>query len=241
MSRPRQFTATKATAWALGLALQIILIIGSTAAQASTKIGILVFDGVLSSDVTAPIEVFGAASKKAWFSSYHVVTIAIDKKIITTEEGLKMVADTTIRDNLDLDVLIVPSSYTMEPLLKNKALIKFIQDQGKKASWVSSNCSGAYLLSEAGLVDGRNITTWAGGEADLQSKYPKVKVQTDINFVVDGKFVTSNGGPVSYEGAFALLSLMSSPENSKAVADYMMFTRLNPKSESIFKPKVISN
>ncbi len=57
-----------------GLAFLIV-----NSAGASSKIGILVFDGFLTSDVTAPIEVFGAATKKAWFSSYEVVVISATK------------------------------------------------------------------------------------------------------------------------------------------------------------------
>ncbi len=58
-----------------GLAFLIV----NSASAASSKIGILVFDGFLTSDVTAPIEVFGAATKKAWFSSYEVVVISATK------------------------------------------------------------------------------------------------------------------------------------------------------------------
>lgn len=220
----------KTAVWAVfGLVFQLAVMLGPTAAQAATKIGIIVFDGVLTSDVTAPIEVFGAATKHAWFSSYEVVTIAIDRKTITTEEGLTMVASATISDKLDLDALIVPSSYDMAPLLANESLIAFIKSQGTEASWVASNCSGAWLLAQSGLLDGRNATTWAGGEAKMQARYPKVNVQFDKNVVVDGKFITSNGGPVSYEGAFAMLSRMTSAVNARKIADRIQYTRIKPQ------------
>jgi len=54
---------------------------------AQSNIGILVFDGFLTNDVTAPIDVFGAASKKSWFSSYDVVVIAATKNKTVTSEG----------------------------------------------------------------------------------------------------------------------------------------------------------
>lgn len=57
----------------------LTFLIVNSASAASSKIGILVFDGFLTSDVTAPIEVFGAATKKAWFSSYEVVVISATK------------------------------------------------------------------------------------------------------------------------------------------------------------------
>ncbi|MBI3774153.1 MAG: DJ-1/PfpI family protein, partial [Gammaproteobacteria bacterium] len=133
----------------------------NSAVAAANKIGILVFDGFLTSDVTAPIEVFGAATKKAWFSSYEVVVVSASKnKEVRSEEGLKIIADKTIYDELKLDVLLVPSAYEMDAFLKNKDLIQFIKKQNQSASWMASNCSGAFLLGEAGVLDGKNATTW---------------------------------------------------------------------------------
>jgi len=205
----------------------------SFASAASSKIGILVFDGFLTSDVTAPIEVFGAASKKSWFSSYEVVVVSATKnKTVLSEEGLKIIADKTIYDNLTLDVLLVPSAYDMEGFLSDNNLIKFIKKQGKSASWMASNCSGAFLLGEAGILDGKNATTWAGGEKDLAKAYPKIKVQYDQNVVIDSKVITSNGGPVSYQAAFELLARLSSEKFSKEISESIQFNRL----ERAFKP-----
>jgi transcriptional regulator GlxA family with amidase domain len=210
-----------------------LLFFVNVADAASNKIGILVFDGFLTSDVTAPIEVFGAATKKSWFSSYEVVVIsAITKKEVRSEEGLNILADKTIYDDLKLDVLLVPSSYEMDGLLKNKELIGFIKKQSQSTSWMASNCSGAFLLGEAGVLDGKNATTWAGGEKGLSKAYPKIKVQSDQNVVIDDKVITSNGGPVSYQAAFALLAKLSSEKFSKEIADGIQFNRL----KSAFKP-----
>ena len=214
--------------------LTILLIISSfifsvnaVGATASNKIGVLVFDGFLTSDVTAPIEVFGAATKKAWFSSYEVVVISATKnKEVRSEEGLKIIADKTIYDDLKLDVLLAPSAYEMDDLLKNKDLIRFIKNQNQSTSWMASNCSGAFLLGEAGVLDGKNATTWAGGEKDLSKAYPKIKVQYDQNVVIDSKVITSNGGPVSYQAAFVLLAKLSSEKFSKEISEAIQFNRL---------------
>ena len=199
----------------------------NSANAVSAKIGILVFDGFLTSDVTAPIEVFGAATKKAWFSSYEVVVISVTKsKTAVSEEGLKIVADKTIYDKLKLDVLIVPSAYKMDKYLSNKDLIQYIKKQSQSASWMASNCSGAFLLGKAGVLDGKNATTWAGGEEDLLTAYPKIKVQYDQNVVVDSKVITSNGGPVSYQAAFKLLAKLSSEKFAAEISEAIQFNRL---------------
>lgn len=210
-----------------------VVFVVNAANAASNKIGILVFDGFLTSDVTAPIEVFGAATKKAWFSSYEVVVISATKnKAVRSEEGLNIIADKTIYDNLKLDVLLVPSAYEMDGFLKNKDLIQFIKIQNQSASWMASNCSGAFLLGEAGVLDGKNATTWAGGEKSLLKAYPNIKVQSDQNVVIDSKVITSNGGPVSYQAAFALLTRLSSEKFSTEISEAIQFNRL----KNAFKP-----
>ena len=205
----------------------VIMLWAHLTAAADSKIGILVFDGFLTSDVTAPMEVFGAASKKSWFSSYNVVLVSASRsKTVKSEEGLKVVADKTIYDDLVLDVLVVPSAYNMKDFINNKDLIDFIKQQSVNASWMASNCSGAFLLGEAGVLDGKKATTWAGGEKGLAKAYPEIDVQYNRNVVVDEKVITSNGGPISYQAAFALLARLSSEKFSKEISATIQFDRL---------------
>ncbi len=208
-------------------ALLLTFTFQSQAYAKTSTIGIIVFDGFLTSDVTAPVEVFGAASRLSWFSDYDVKLISTTKqKTVSSEEGLRVIANATIYDAMELDVLIVPSSYNMRATIKNKEVIQFIQAQHRKASWMASNCSGAFLLAEAGILDGKKATTWAGGEKDLVKAHPKIDVQYDTNVVVDKGVITSNGGSVSYLAAFALLAELSSEEHSKEVQDKIQFNRL---------------
>ncbi len=205
-----------------------VIVTVPTAMAADKKIGILVFDGVLTSDITAPLEVFGVASRKSWFTDYTPIVIAVEKTDkITTEEGLNIAVDSWIGEQPKVDVLIVPSSYSMEPLINNSALISFIQLTGKNAEWMASNCSGAFLLGEAGLLNGLKATTWAGGEAQLKKAYPKIDVQFDSNVVVDKNVITSNGSLVSYQAALALLAKMTSERKANEVAEALQYQRFS--------------
>lgn len=197
---------------------------------ADKRIGILVFDGVLTSDITAPIEVFGIANKKSWFSNYETILINVENNpSVTTEEGLKLGTDSWIGAQPEVDVLIVPSSYDMKPLIKNQQLISFIQSTANKAEWMASNCSGAFILAEAGLLNQRKATTWFGGESSLKSSYPEVNVQFDQNIVIDGNIITSNGSLVSYQAALTLLGKMTSERKANEVAEALQYKRFSEK------------
>ena len=208
-------------------------ILATSASADSKKIGIIVFDGFLTSDVTAPLEVFGAATKHPWFSQYQVMLISTTRETtVVSEEGLAVVADATIYDPIDLDVVIAASAYDMAPVLANKALIQFIKNQQDQSQWFASNCSGAFLLAEAGLLDGKKATTWFGGEAELAEAYPKINVQYNQNVVVDSGVMTSNGGPVSYQSAFQLLAKLTNQKHADEIAEQIQFDRL----ATAFKP-----
>ncbi len=131
-------------------------------------IGIIVFDGVLTSEVIGPAEVFGMASKLDGFKGAKVVLIGIDQRhTIRTEENVQLTVDATIADELDLDVLLVPGGNDLSHLLQHEELNTFIQKHEASAQWVGSVCAGAFVLGQAGVLDGKQATTWFGGETDL--------------------------------------------------------------------------
>jgi transcriptional regulator GlxA family with amidase domain len=111
---------------------------------------------VLTSDITAPLEVFGKAARKPWLQKINVEAVAADGDLdILTEEGIKLKADRLLAEAPRYDAVIVPSRYGMDAVLGNRALIDFIRDQSKTAHRMARNCSGALVLAEAGVLDGK--------------------------------------------------------------------------------------
>lgn len=188
-------------------------------------IGVLAFDKVLTSEITAPVEVLGAAINKGL--PYQVVLVSgSQSREVITEEGLKVTADATIHDDLQLDVLIVPGAYDLQALTADQELMGFLKKEGPRVTWLASNCSGAFLLAHAGLLNGAKATTWAGGEGDLKKTYPKVDVQFDQNVVIDKNIITSNGGAVSYQASLLLLGKLGSPAQAQEVSELLQIPRL---------------
>ena len=211
------------------LLLAVTMFSATVSAQGSPEklIGVLVFNDVLTSDVVAPLEVFGNASKrKDGLQGYRVVTIAPNEGVITTEEGVRILPDFTIANVPPLDTLIVGSAYDMKPLLNNEKLIQFVKHQGRQVSWLASNCSGAYILAKAGLLEGKRATTYPGGEIMLKARHPFTKVVSDTYVVMDENLITSNGGLVSYAAAFELLKKMSNTTIASQVAGDLYYDRL---------------
>jgi len=192
----------------------------------TTRIGIMLFDGVLTSDIVAPMEVFGGAIASGEVENYEVITVGREAGTITTQEGVTLTAEYSIDNAPQLDVLIVGSRYGMDPILEDDAFMKFIRERGAEADWLASNCSGAYILAEAGFLDGRKATTYPGGEVWLKLNHPAIDIEINQTVVVDGNIVTSNGSLVSYEAALELLGLMAGDDAAKEIADLTYFNRL---------------
>ncbi|GGZ31080.1 hypothetical protein GCM10007049_25060 [Echinicola pacifica] len=190
-------------------------------------IGLLMYDNVLTTELTAPMDVFTKLTEdgKALF---NVITIAENYDFIVSEEGLKMFPDYTLENSPQLDILIVPSAYDMSLQVKNQNLVNFIKSQNSNTDYTVSNCAGATLIGESGIADGKKIVTWIGGGEDLQKNYPNLKVQDDesVSYMEDGKFLSSNGNLASYISSLELLEKLSSIEHRKFVESYLYLDRL---------------
>jgi transcriptional regulator GlxA family with amidase domain len=184
----------------------------------SYTIGLIVFDGVLTSEVIGPAEVFATANGVEGFPGAKVLLIGIEpQSTIRTEEGIRLTVDNTIADEVALDVLIVPGASDVTPLLGHERLNAFIRKHEQSGKWIGSVCAGAFILGSAGVLDGKQATTWYGGETQLQTQFPQIQVIYDRPVVVDQRHITANGGLVAYRAALVLLGRMSGAEYAQAV------------------------
>tara|TARA_R110000822_G_C15291029_1_gene491061 strand:+ start:424 stop:1179 length:756 start_codon:yes stop_codon:yes gene_type:complete len=195
-------------------------------------IGLLMYNGVLQSEVIATSDVFAKPSE-AGEQLFNVISIAETKKPITTEEGMHFVPDYRFDNCPKLTALFVPSAYDMYAQVHNKKIVDFIKEKNKETKYTISNCAGAQLIGESGIADGHKIVTWIGGGEQLQKDYPNLKVQNDslVTFVEDGKFLSSNGNLASYISALTLVEKMTSPEHRKFVESYLYLDRLQDWKE----------
>ncbi|MCB0371666.1 MAG: DJ-1/PfpI family protein [Muricauda sp.] len=190
-------------------------------------IGLLMYNGVLQSEVVATSDVFAKPTETGQ-QLFNVITIAETNNPITTEEGLKFVPDYNFEDCPKLSALFVPSAYDMYAQVHNKKIVDFIIKKNSETKYTVSNCGGAQLIGESGIADGHRIVTWIGGGEQLQKDYPNLKVQNDslVTFVHDGKFLSSNGNLASYISALELLEIMTNSGHRKFVESYLYLDRL---------------
>lgn len=190
-------------------------------------IGILIFEGFLTNEVIAPLDVFTKKSHEGE-QLFNVVLLAKESKLYKSEEGLKVQPDFTISQAPKLKVLVVPSSYQTEKQTSDRELVSFIKEQETQVDYMASHCAGAFLLGASGVADDQKIVTYVGGGSALKTEYPKLNVQDDQKLAVveDGKIISSNGNLVSYVASLDLLEKLTSKEQRKKVEDELLIERL---------------
>lgn len=194
--------------------------------------GLLMYSGVLQSEVFATSDVFAKPSQDGT-RFFNVITIAQNDRPIVTEEVIRVVPDYTFSNCPKLEALFVPSAFDMYSHVRNEELLDFIRKKNEEAKYIVSNCAGAQLIGASGIAHGKKIVTYIGGGKQLQKDYPDLQVQNDslVSFVEDGKFSSSNGNLASYISALKLLEKMTSREHRNFVESYLYLDRLRNWSE----------
>ncbi len=150
--------------------------------------GVLLFDDAEELDFAGPWEVFTMARMEG----DRVVTIAEWDQPIRAAKGLRVLPDHTLADAPPLDVLVVPGGEGTRREVENPAVLDWIKSAAANCTWVTSVCTGSYVLHAAGLVADRQVTThW--GFVDQLREQGQVTVLENIRYVRDGNVVTAAG------------------------------------------------
>lgn len=172
------------------------------------QVAFLVVDGVYNSELTAPLDIFH-------HTPFHtkpepgmaVYTVSPDGAPVRTFEGLRITPDHSFETAPAPDVLVVPSAeHSMDTDLENAALIAWVRDTGRRATFVVSLCDGAFVLAKAGLLDGRASTTFPSDVDRYAETFPSLDVRRGVSFVHDGPALTSQGGARSFDVALYLVA-----------------------------------
>lgn len=178
--------------------------------------------GVYNSELIAPYDILQHSIYRDTLNYIACYVVTPDGKPFVTSEGITIVPHFSFADAPKADVLIIPSTEkSMSDDLQNTEYMNWIHATAEQAEYVMTLCDGAFPLAATGLLDGRVATTFPGDRARLKEMFPSIQVR-EVNFVVDGKYITSVGGALSYEPALWLLEHLYSAENARRTAKGMV-------------------
>ncbi len=172
--------------------------------------GFLIVDGVYNTELAAPYDVLEHARHHLPEGvELEVFTVSPDGAPIRTAEGLEIRPHHGFSTAPPIDILVVPSAeHSRDSDLENRELVDWVRTTGERARYVMSLCWGAFVLAEAGLLDGYASTTFPADYARFAEAFPGVDLRFNVSFVHDRGRLTSQGGVRSYDVAMYLVDLL---------------------------------
>ena len=205
------------------------------------RVWIVAFPGAQLLDVSGPWEVLSLANRLSGERAprYAVTVVAPSAGSVITSGGLGIVAQRSLAQTTSVvDTLIVAGGEGTRPSRRDVRIVRWIRRTARRARRVASVCSGAFLLAEAGLLDGRRATThWALCDA-LQQRFPAVRVERDPIFVRDGHVFTSAGITAGLDLALELVEEDYGRDAALTVARWLVMFLRRPGGQSQFSAQL---
>lgn len=192
-------------------------------------IGIIVFNEVEELDFAGPWEVFSASAMlqaESGAEPDRVLLVAESTDPVRCAKGLRVLPDVTLADVPVVDLVLVPGGMGTRREVGNPVLLDWLEQAANAATWMTSVCTGSFLLHAAGVANGRRLAThWASEDrlAELG-----VDVARDVRFVSDGPVVSSQGVSAGIDMALWLVGQLHSPEHARLTQRYIQYDPAPP-------------
>jgi transcriptional regulator GlxA family with amidase domain len=167
-------------------------------------IGVLVFPNFQLLDAAGPISVFEIAAHLAG-QSPSIKVLAVTPGPVRSSSGVEMVAR-GLKPYGAITTLLLAGGEGVEAAARCEKTLNFVRTMARRGVRLASVCSGAYILAEAGLLDGRRATTHWRRTRHFLSSYPMVKLEPDRIFVRDDNIWSSAGITAGIDLALAMVA-----------------------------------
>jgi len=166
-------------------------------------IGFLVFPEFNILDLSGPLAAFDVPRHEVRPAPYRLTAFSETGGEIVSSSGVSV--NTSPLDNARLDTLVVVGGRGAVAASRSKSIVALVHRVAKRARRVASVCSGAFLLAEAGLLEGRRATTHWEYANQLQQGYPQVRWELDHIYLKDGDLWTSGGVTAGIDLSLAII------------------------------------
>jgi transcriptional regulator GlxA family with amidase domain len=167
-------------------------------------IGILIFPDFQLLDAAGPISVFEIAARYAT-GKPSIKVVAATPGPVRSTSGVEMLAR-GMRPSGAITTLVIAGGEGVEAAARCARTLAFVRGLAKRGVRIASVCSGAFVLAEAGLLDGRRATTHWQRTRQFLKNYPQVKLEPDQIFTRDGNIWTSAGITAGIDLSLAMVT-----------------------------------
>jgi cyclohexyl-isocyanide hydratase len=168
----------------------------------------VLFDNVTQLDFAGPVQFLSR------MPGAKISVASNDGKPVTTDCGFSILPTTSFADCPQADIICVPGGHGVREAVANAAIVDFVRNQAISAKWITSVCTGAFILGVAGLLQGKRATCHWGYTHLL----PLVGATHEAARVVrDGNLVTAGGVTSGIDFALELIAMISGEDIARSI------------------------
>ena len=165
------------------------------------SVTVLAMLNTMSATVTSPMDVFYQAGVMWNVFNGKAVTPYFDVRLVTSTgkpfrclNGVRLIPDGSIRDVRRSDLIVVSSILDIDKVLTRQSeVIDWLESMHRRGSHIATICSGAFVLAETGLLDGKTATTHWGFAQQFKKRYPQVELKLERLITDEGSLFCSGG------------------------------------------------
>ena len=208
------------------------------------RVAVLAFPDCQVLDVTAPLQVFASANNHLGMEVYQPGILAQQPGPLQTNSGMQLLPrwtlDVVSEDEERLHTLLVAGGSGIYQQLENQRLVQWLQRQASSVARLGSVCTGAFLLAEAGLIQGKRVATHWHSAAALARRYPGVQVDDDAIWLKEQGVYSSAGVTAGMDLALAMLEEDFGADLAMSVARELVVFRQRPGGQQQYsEPRAI--
>jgi transcriptional regulator GlxA family with amidase domain len=201
---------------------------------------LVVFDGVQTLDLAGPLEVFTGANRFEEHAGrpapYRISVVGVQPGLVRTESGLGLLAESGLPEQ-PADTIVVAGGEGAQRARHDQRLLDWLR-AATGARRVCSVCTGAFILAQAGLLDGRQATTHWSRAGQLAREFPQVRVDSSPLFLRDGRIWTSAGVTAGIDLALALVEADLGSMIAQTIARWLVLFLRRSGGQSQFAAEV---
>jgi transcriptional regulator GlxA family with amidase domain len=207
------------------------------------RVLIVAYEGATTLDITGPAEAFAAAAQRAGDTAYRVELTSMGGGERSTSATLRLCTRDLSRIRPEArDIVLVSGGDELgvRGAIADQRLLAWLRRAAPVVELMTSVCSGAFVLAAAGLLEGRRATTHWSACDRLAGMYPRVRVDANAIFVVDGKVWTSAGVTTGIDMSLAIVERHHGRTVADAVAATLVLYMRRPGFQAQFSEALVA-
>lgn len=189
------------------------------------------YNDVQPLDLFGPYQVFALANREGVSPPYNLTVVSQAGDAVRTDSGPNIAVNCGFNDVKSADTLIIPGGRGVAAATTSTGFVNGIRRIANKSARVCSVCTGAYVLAEAGYLEGRKATTHWRQIEDFRKQFPGIEVLENPIFVNDGHIWTSAGVTAGIDLALALVEQDHGHNISASIASDLVVYIRRPGNE----------